>query len=153
MQSDAAVDDVRANALAQIDMLHEGILAYHKQFLQGQAAKEVEDGRPKDASKQDDANQENVKLVHELRESLQQALRRKEELTTEMAASRLQEVQWKRQIDQLKHHQTMLTSQLQHQQATHDAQRKQLQMKDTLLTNYRSSIRTLENKLISNAKR
>ncbi|EQC39792.1 hypothetical protein SDRG_03215 [Saprolegnia diclina VS20] len=153
MQSDAAVDDVRANALAQIDMLHEGILAFHKQFLKDQAAKEVMDEPSETASKQDDASLEHAKVVHELRESLQEVLRRNEELATEMAASRLQEVQWKRQIDQLQHHQAILTSQLQHQQATHDAQRKQLHMKDSLLANYRSSIRTLENKLISNAKR
>ncbi|ETV86236.1 hypothetical protein H257_02664 [Aphanomyces astaci] len=63
------------------------------------------------------------------------------------------DAQLKRSLDQLKHRQVITETQLQHQQAAQDAQRKQLQLKDQLLTNYRTSIRNLENKLISQSKR
>jgi hypothetical protein len=56
-------------------------------------------------------------------------------------------VNLKRTLDQLKHQLAILTAKLEHEQAAHESQRKQVQMKESLLSNYRTSIRVLENKV------
>ncbi|OQR86142.1 hypothetical protein ACHHYP_20509 [Achlya hypogyna] len=139
------VETLRTNAFAQVKLLHEAIMAYHKQILRTQPATTG----PIEVTEPAPISGEPTRALLEVQGHLQGALRRNEELAMEMAAFRQQEVEWKRTVDQLKHQLSMLSSQLQHQQATHDAQRKQLQMKDTLLANYRASIRTLENKPIT----
>ncbi|KAF0693578.1 Aste57867_15443 [Aphanomyces stellatus] len=141
---------MRAQALENLDSMRDHLLDYHKEVMAG-AAKQA--NSVKEEAGASDLS-ESVKLdilrwqeeKHELQESLQEALRRNEELAMEMAQCRLQEAQLKRTMDQLKHHQVMTENQMQHQQAAQEAQRKQLQMKDALLSNYRTSIRTLENK-------
>ncbi|KAF0775520.1 hypothetical protein AaE_000781 [Aphanomyces astaci] len=159
-ESQAAADDferLRTSALAKLDDMRDQLLQYHKEVMAKVAESETAGVAPSagdsaSAHIEDDAMQWQ-KDKQELQERLQESLRRNEQLAMEMAQCRLEDAQLKRSLDQLKHRQVITETQLQHQQAAQDAQRKQLQLKDQLLTNYRTSIRNLENKLISQSKR
>ncbi|RHY03807.1 hypothetical protein DYB25_007148 [Aphanomyces astaci] len=153
-ESQAAADDferLRTSALAKLDDMRDQLLQYHKEVMAKVAESETAGVAPSagdsaSAHIEDDAMQWQ-KDKQELQERLQESLRRNEQLAMEMAQCRLEDAQLKRSLDQLKHRQVITETQLQHQQAAQDAQRKQLQLKDQLLTNYRTSIRNLENKL------
>ncbi|KAG9407934.1 hypothetical protein AC1031_021172 [Aphanomyces cochlioides] len=149
------IESMRLEAIQKLNDMRDQLLNYHKgvmaSTLQEPCVKQ-ESTNVNDTSKSE-LQAEWYKEKQQLQTNLQQALRKNEELAMEIAQFRLQEAQLKRSIDQLKHHQAMAESQVKHHQAAQETQRKQLQMKDTLLANYRSSIRSLENKLISQAKR
>ncbi|ETW07657.1 hypothetical protein H310_02120 [Aphanomyces invadans] len=149
--ADNGIELLRTNALTKLDEMRDQLLEYHKEVMAQATAIEV--AHPSDLTSIQASNHDNKdglweKEKQEIQEKLQELLKRNEQLAMELAQSRCENAQYKRERDQTKHRLVIVESQLEHQQNAHGAQRKQLQIKDHLLTTYRTSIRKLENKVI-----
>ncbi|RHY29919.1 hypothetical protein DYB32_008857, partial [Aphanomyces invadans] len=149
--ADDGIELLRTNALTKLDEMRDLLLEYHKEVMAQATAIEV--AHPSDLTSIQAGNHDNKdglweKEKQEIQEKVQELLKRNEQLAMELAQSRCENAQYKRERDQTKHRLVIVESQLEHQQNAHGAHRKQLQIKDHLLTTYRTSIRKLENKVI-----